>query len=208
MKTLLFACALALSSWTALAQNLPTPPAPQGLEKAIFAGGCFWCMEHEFDDVPGVISAISGYIGGSVANPSYREVSNGATGHAEAVEVLFDPKKISYIELMKIFWRNIDPTVKDRQFCDGGPQYRSAIFWVNAEQRRAADAFKASLVASGKFKGGIYTEINPATVFYQAEEYHQDYAKKNPVRYGYYRSSCGRDARLREIWGAPVEKSS
>jgi len=207
MKSLILLLGFVLASSSAHAANNPTEAAPAGLEKAIFAGGCFWCMEHEFDGVSGVVSATSGYIGGRVANPTYEQVVAGGTGHAEAVEVLFDPKKISYVDLLKIFWRNIDPTVKDQQFCDRGNQYRSGIFYVNAVQGKAADAFKQSLLDSGKFKDGLYTEITPASVFFMAEEYHQNYAEKNPVRYGYYRRSCGRDARLREIWGAPVEKS-
>lgn len=207
MKSLILLLGFVLAASSAHAANYPTEAAPAGMEKAIFAGGCFWCMEHEFDGVSGVVSATSGYVGGRVANPTYEQVVAGGTGHAEAVEVLFDPKKISYVDLLKIFWRNIDPTVKDQQFCDRGNQYRSGIFYVNAVQRKAADAFKQSLLDSSKFKDGLYTEITPASVFFMAEEYHQNYAEKNPVRYGYYRRSCGRDARLREIWGAPVEKS-
>ena len=170
-------------------------------EKATFAGGCFWCMEHPFDDLPGVISVTSGYTGGSRKNPTYEEVSAGGTGHAESVQLLFDPAKISYDRLLEVFWRNIDPTVKDRQFCDAGNQYRSAIFYHNEEQGRLARKGKDELTQSGKIKGKIFTEIVAASAFYPAEEYHQHYYKKNPLRYRYYRSGCGRDRRLHELWG-------
>jgi peptide-methionine (S)-S-oxide reductase len=150
-----------------------------------------------------VISVVSGYTGGFKKNPAYEEVSSGATGHAEAVEITYDPGKISYSRLLDIFWRNIDPTVKDAQFCDVGSQYRSAIFYHNEEQQRLAEASKNTLVKSKKIKGTIYTQIVPAAVFYPAEEYHQDYYKKNPVTYKFYRFNCGRDKRLKEIWGKP-----
>ena len=198
---------LALASAGAFAANEATPAPPAGFEKAIFAGGCFWCVEHEFEGVSGIQSVVSGYVGGKNAMPTYKQVSAGGTGHAEAVEVVFDPKRISYGELLKIFWRNIDPYAQNRQFCDSGDQYRSAVFYVDETQRAAAAAFKASLVANGKLKGTVYTELNPAGPFYLAEDYHQDYAQKNSVRYKYYRYSCGRDARLKEIWGAPAEKA-
>ncbi|SEO46700.1 peptide-methionine (S)-S-oxide reductase MsrA [Nitrosovibrio sp. Nv6] len=168
---------------------------------ATFAGGCFWCTEADFDKVPGVISTTSGYIGGKVVNPTYKQVSSGKTGHIEAVQVRFDPEKTSFAKLLDAFWPTIDPLTPNRQFCDGGSQYRSAIFYHNDDQRWQAEASKAELEASGRFAQPIVTEILPATEFYPAEEYHQDYYIKNPIRYSYYRSNCGRDARLAEVWG-------
>jgi peptide-methionine (S)-S-oxide reductase len=167
---------------------------------ATFAGGCFWCMEPPFDKLPGVISTTSGYTGGTVKNPTYEEVSAGGTGHAESVQVVYDPSKITYAQLLDVFWHNIDPTVKDRQFCDVGNQYRTAIFYHDEEQKRLALESKQRLEKSGKL-GAIYTEIVPAGPFYPAEDYHQDYYQKNPIRYKYYRWSCGRDQRLEELWG-------
>ena len=180
-----------------------TGPAPAGLAKATFAGGCFWCVESDFDKVPGVVSTTSGYIGGKVANPSYEQVSAKTTGHAEAVEIVYDPKRVSYEQLLEYFWRTIDPTTKDRQFCDAGTPYRSAIFALDAQQLAAAKASLASLEKSKPFKEPVVTEIALAGPFYAAEDYHQDYYKKNPVRYKYYRTSCGRDARITQLWGAP-----
>jgi peptide-methionine (S)-S-oxide reductase len=168
---------------------------------ATFAGGCFWCTEADFDKVPGVISTTSGYIGGRVAHPTYEQVSSGTTGHIEAVQVRFDPEKTSFADLLAAYWPTIDPLTPDRQFCDGGSQYRSAIFYHNTDQQRQAQKSKAELEASGRFAQPIMTDILPATEFYPAEEYHQDYYIKNPIRYSYYRSNCGRDARLAEIWG-------
>ena len=170
-------------------------------ERAIFAGGCFWCVESDFDKVSGVISTTSGYTGGTVANPSYEQVSAKHTGHAEAVEVVFDPARVSYEKLVEHYWRTIDPTVKDRQFCDVGNPYRTAIFPIGEAQMKVALASKVALEKSKPFKEPIVTEITPATAFYPAETYHQDYYKKNPVRYQYYRLSCGRDARVKELWG-------
>ena len=170
------------------------------LAKATFAGGCFWCVEADFDKVDGVISTTSGYIGGRVANPTYAQVSAGTTGHTEAVEVVFDPRKVSYEKLLEVFWVNIDPTVSNRQFCDVGSQYRTGIFVHDDSQRRAAEASKAALERSKPFKEPIVTPIETAATFYPAEEYHQDYYRKNPVRYQFYRSGCGRDARLKELW--------
>ena len=170
--------------------------------KAIFAGGCFWCVESDFDHVPGVLATTSGYIGGSTANPTYEQVSAKRTGHAEAVEVVFDPAKVSYSQLVEHFWRTIDPTTRDRQFCDAGSPYRTAIFARDAEQLKIAQASKAALDKTKPFKEPIVTEIVMAGAFYPAEEYHQDFYKKNPIRYQYYRSSCGRDARLKQLWGA------
>ena len=179
-----------------------TNPAPAGLAKATFAGGCFWCVESDFDKVPGVVSTTSGYIGGKVANPTYEQVSSKSTGHAEAVEIVYDPKRVSYEQLLEYFWRTIDPTTKDRQFCDSGSPYRTAIFAVDAQQLAAAKASLAALEKSKPFKEPVVTEIALGGPFYAAEEYHQDYYKKNPVRYKYYRTSCGREARLTQLWGS------
>jgi peptide-methionine (S)-S-oxide reductase len=167
---------------------------------AIFAGGCFWCVEADFDKVPGVIATESGYAGGKLQNPTYEQVSAGGTGHAEAVRVTYDPAQVTYEKLLDFFWRHVDPTVKDRQFCDIGNQYRTAIFYVDDMQRNAAQASKAALEKSGRLPH-IYTEIAQAGMFYPAEEYHQDYYRKNPIRYKYYRTSCGRDGRVAEVWG-------
>ena len=178
------------------------PPGRGGrVEKATFAGGCFWCMESPFDKLPGVSSVTVGYTGGTVANPTYEQVSGGGTGHAEAVEILFDPSKIGYPRLLEVFWRNVDPTTPNRQFCDVGPQYRTAIFYHGEAQKAAALASRAALEASGRLPAKIVTEIVPAGPFYPAEEYHQHYYVKNPIRYRFYRQSCGRDARLRMLWG-------
>ena len=170
-------------------------------EKAIFAGGCFWCMEAPFDKFPGVISVTAGYTGGQKKSPTYKEVSGGGTGHAEAVQILFDPSRISYAALLDVYWRNIDPTVTDRQFCDVGHQYRAVIFYQGEAQRKAALLSKAALGKNRPFREPVVTEITAASEFYPAEEYHQHYYKKNPLRYSYYRSGCGRDKRLKEIWG-------
>lgn len=175
--------------------------APAQTASAIFAGGCFWCVEADFEKLPGVLSAQSGYTGGSTAHPTYEQVSAGGTGHAESVRVSYDPGKLSYATLLDYFWHHIDPTVKDRQFCDVGNQYRSAIFYDNDAQRAAAEVSKAALLKSGQFRQ-IYTEILPARQFYVAEEYHQDYYKKNPIRYRFYRANCGRDARVAQVWDA------
>jgi peptide-methionine (S)-S-oxide reductase len=159
-------------------------------------------MEPPFDALPGVVSVTSGYTGGQKKNPSYEEVSAGGTGHAEAVQIVYDPAKVSYQKLLERFWHNIDPTVKDRQFCDKGNQYRSGIFYHDEEQRRLALQSKKALEATKPFKEPVVTEIVAASQFYAAEEYHQKYYKKNPIRYKYYRTSCGRDKRLRELWGS------
>lgn len=168
---------------------------------AIFAGGCFWCMESDFDKVPGVLSTTSGYTGGSLANPTYEQVSAGRSGHVEALLVRFDPTQTSYAQLLDAYWPNIDPLTATGQFCDIGSQYRSAIFYRTPEQQRLAEGSKVALQASGRFTKPIVTEILPAGTFYPAEEYHQDYYRKNPLRYFYYRTTCGRDARLEELWG-------
>jgi peptide-methionine (S)-S-oxide reductase len=172
---------------------------PQRTAIATFAGGCFWCVEADFDKVDGVISTTSGYTGGRGANPTYEQVSHGGTGHAEAVEIVYDPVKVNYNKLLDVLWHNIDPLAKDRQFCDQGDQYRSAIFYHGEEQRALAEASKAAV--EKRFKQPIATQIVPAGPFYKAEEYHQDYYMKNPIRYKFYRFNCGRDARLEELWG-------
>ncbi|PYQ44029.1 MAG: peptide-methionine (S)-S-oxide reductase [Acidobacteria bacterium] len=176
-------------------------PAP-GLAHATFAGGCFWCMEGPFDRLPGVVSTTSGYTGGNVKKPSYEQVSSGMTGHAESVDVVYDPAKVTYAQLLEVFWHNVDPTDGGGQFCDRGNQYRTAIFYHDDEQRRLAEQSKEALEAAGTLKKKkIVTQIVPATEFYPAEDYHQDYATRNPLRYKYYRFNCGRDQRLKELWG-------
>ena len=181
-------------------QMEPTPSYSGPGATAIFAGGCFWCVEQDFEKLHGVLEVESGYTAGWTENPSYESVSHGNTGHAEAVKVHYDPEKISYGQLVEYFWRHIDPTVKDRQFCDTGTPYRSGIYWQNEGEREVAEASRDALLASGRFRN-IYTELAPATTFWRAEEYHQDYYKKNPLRYSYYRTVCGRDARVAAIWG-------
>jgi peptide-methionine (S)-S-oxide reductase len=183
------------------AKPMRAAPAAAHLQKANFAGGCFWCMEHPFDELPGVVSVTSGYTGGKQKNPTYKEVSAGGSGHAESIQVVYDPAKIKYEKLLERYWHNIDPTVKDRQFCDAGSQYRSSIFYYTEEQHRAAVESKNALERSKPFNAPIVTEIVAASEFYPAEEYHQHYYKKNPIRYKYYRNGCGRDKRLKELWG-------
>jgi len=178
-----------------------SPVADPGYSTATFAGGCFWCMEHPFDELNGVISTTSGYTGGHKLNPTYKEVSHGGTGHAEAVQIVYDPKRISYTELLDVFWHNVDPTDPRGQFCDKGDQYRSEIFYHDKKQHELAEQSKAALVKHKPFSGDVVTVIAPATVFYPAEDYHQDYYIKNPIRYKYYRYGCGRDKRLKELWG-------
>ena len=202
------AAAVLASAVLAIGQGpSPSPPAPAasptpGLAKATFAGGCFWCMEGPFDEIPGVISTTSGYIGGSVKNPTYELVSAGVTGHAEAVEVVYDPRKVGYAKLLDVFWRNVDPTDGGGQFCDRGSQYRTGIFFHGDEQKRLAEKSKQAIEASGALGQPIVTEITAASTFYPAEGYHQDYYEKNPIRYKYYRYQCGRDQRLEELWGS------
>jgi peptide-methionine (S)-S-oxide reductase len=207
---LLLAAAIAVTAAAVYAQVLtskakPAPPgkvtAPANTARAIFAGGCFWCMESPFDRLDGVISTTSGYTGGTKKEPTYQEVSAGWTGHTEAVEIVYDPAKVTYQRLLDVFWHNIDPTTKDSQFCDHGSQYRNGIFYVDDAQKAAAEASKAALDKSKPFNGAIVTEITAATQFFPAEEYHQDYYLKNPLRYKYYRNGCGRDARLTTLWG-------
>src|SRR5437773_2552697 len=177
---------------------------PAGAEEratATFAGGCFWCMQPPFEKLEGIVSTTVGYAGGHVKNPTYEEVSAGGTGHAESVQVVFDPKKISYDRLLDIFWHNVDPTTPDRQFCDVGSQYRSAIFYHDETQKRLAEASRKKIDATKPFKEPIVTQIVPLDAFYPAEEYHQDFYKKDPVQYQSYRLGCGRDRRLEELWG-------
>jgi peptide-methionine (S)-S-oxide reductase len=180
-----------------------TAPASGKTATATFAGGCFWCMEPPFEKLDGVVSVTSGYTGGTKKDPTYEEVSAGGTGHAESIEVVYDPGKVSYEKLLDVFWHNVDPTTPNAQFCDHGNQYRTAIFYHDDEQKKLAEKSKKDLEASGKLKQPIVTQIVAATQFYPAEEYHQDYYKKNPIRYHYYRYNCGRDQRLEELWGAP-----
>ena len=182
------------------AADTPAAGKTDGSASALFAGGCFWCTEADFEKLPGVIRAESGYTAGRMENPTYDQVSAGVTGHTEAVRVTYDPAKTSYVQLVDYFWRTIDPTAKDQQFCDHGSQYRSGIYWQNDDERKIAQSSRDALLSSGKFKT-IHTEIIAATTFYPAEEYHQDYYKKNPIRYTYYRHGCGRDKRLEELWG-------
>jgi len=179
---------------------------PEGHAKATFAGGCFWCMEKPFDDLKGVHSTLSGYIGGDVKNPTYQQVSRGGTGHTEAVQVVYDPAKVTFQELLDVFWHNIDPLAVNRQFCDSGSQYRSGIFYHDASQQELAEASKQALVSSQRFSEPIATEVTAVDVFYPAEDYHQDYYKKNPVRYKIYRNGCGRDHRLQQLWGDDAPK--
>ena len=181
------------------AADLPVGKTAE-VRSAIFAGGCFWCIEADFEKLPGVIVAESGYTAGRTANPTYEQVSAGSTGHTEAIRVTYDPQKVSYAQLVDYFWRHIDPTVKNRQFCDVGSQYRSGIYWQTEAERKVAESSRDALLAGGKLPR-IETEIIAASAFYPAEEYHQDYYKKNPIRYAYYRQGCGRDARVQQIWG-------
>ena len=192
-----------------LAQNNPTtetdPAANPELAVATFAGGCFWCMEPPYDKLDGVVSTISGYIGGDTQNPSYQEVSAGTTGHTEAVQIRYNPDRVSYQELLEVFWPNIDPLVDDRQFCDVGSQYRPGIFVHDEEQRQLAEASRERVAS--RFEQPIKVEITEADTFYPAEDYHQDYYQKNPVRYKFYRYNCGRDQRLEQLWGETAGKS-
>ncbi|HET6278620.1 MAG TPA: peptide-methionine (S)-S-oxide reductase MsrA [Candidatus Polarisedimenticolia bacterium] len=194
--------AVYLAAWSGGPSHATAPITEVPYRIATFASGCFWCMEPPFDAVDGVLATISGYTGGQAAHPTYEQVSLGGTGHVEAVEVRFDPARVTYRQLLEVFWRNIDPLARDRQFCDAGTQYRSAIYYHDEEQRRLAVASLEALAGSGRFDLPIATEIVPASTFYPAEEYHQDYYRKNPLRYKFYRYGCGRDGRLAELWGA------
>lgn len=190
-----------IGGWSAQSTNQAAAETTPG--KAYFAGGCFWCMEEVFEKVDGVLSATSGYMGGTVSNPTYEEVSAGRTGHAESVEVVYDPAKVSYQKLLDAFWRNVDPITPNAQFCDHGNQYRSAIFFQTDEEKRASDSSKQTIEQSKRFKEPIVTQIVMASRFFPAEEYHQDFYKKNPVRYKFYKYNCGRAQRLEELWGKP-----
>ena len=192
---------LLIGTWNLQSTSKAASEATLG--KAYFAGGCFWCMEEAFEKIEGVLSATSGYMGGTVANPSYEDVSSGRTGHAESIEVVYDPAKVSYQKLLDAFWRNVDPITPNAQFCDHGSQYRSAIFFQTDEEKRASDTSKQAIEQSKRFTEPIVTQIVMASHFYSAEEYHQDFYKKNPVRYKFYKYSCGRAQRLEELWGKP-----
>lgn len=193
---------IGLLIWMPFAVTLSNAaPGTASKAKAYFAGGCFWCMEEAFEQVDGVLWVFSGYMGGNVANPTYEQVSAGRTGHAEAVEVTYDPEKVSYQQLLDVFWRNVDPLTPNAQFCDHGSQYRSVVFYTTDEEQRLAEASKAVIEQTKQFPAPIVTELVPASTFYQAEDYHQDYYKKNPFRYKYYKYSCGRAKRLEALWG-------
>jgi peptide-methionine (S)-S-oxide reductase len=196
-RTLLAAALAATFLGSAWAQRAAAPP-PQGMEAAIFAAGCFWCVEPPFDKLPGVVSTTSGYTDGSVANPTYQLVSGGQTGHTEAVRVVYDPAKVSYAKLLETFWRNVDPFDAGGQFCDRGSPYRPGVYTQGPEQAKLAEASKAAVAA--RFAKPVAVEIKPAATFYEAEDYHQDYYMKNPIRYRIYRLNCGRDARLEAVW--------
>ena len=218
---LLLLSGLLLTGWGTVAETQPVgvreavapealaPPkkeveVPSAESRAVFAGGCFWCSEADFEKVEGVIDVRSGYTGGPELDPTYEQVSRGATGHTEAIEVVYDPSRVSYEKLLEVFWRSIDPTVKNRQFCDRGSQYRSAILVSDSTEKKLAESGKAK--AASTLRKPVFTEIEMATKFYPAEEYHQDYYLKNPLRYKYYRFNCGRDQRLAELWGDPAAK--
>ncbi len=204
----LLACLLLAVMTTPTPADTDPPIDNAQLATATFAGGCFWCMEPPFDKLEGVVSTTSGYAGGDTRNPTYQEVCTGTTGHTEALQIRYDPAKVDYAKLLEVFWHNIDPTVKDRQFCDIGSQYRTAIFYHDDQQKQLAEQSKRELEASERFKGKtIATELAPATVFYRAEEYHQDFYKKSPDRYYSYRRGCGRDQRLEQLWGKDAAKS-
>ena len=194
--------AISLLSFALLASGpSSTVQAASTSAKAYFAGGCFWCMEEAFEKVDGVTAVISGYMGGTVASPTYEEVSAGRTGHAESVEVTYDPTRVTYQKLLEAFWHNVDPLTPNAQFCDHGSQYRSAVFYSSDEEKRQAEESKAAIEQSKKFPSPIVTQLVPSSTFYPAEDYHQDYYKKNPLRYKYYKYGCGRAQRLESLWG-------
>jgi len=198
---MLAAAAIALATAGAVAQPEGSTMPENGEAVATFAGGCFWCMEPPYDKLDGVIATVSGYTGGSKVDPTYQEVSAGGTGHTEAVQITYDPAKVSYERLLEVFWQNVDPLDAGGQFCDRGSQYRTGIFVHDEEQQRLAEASRQALTDSGRFQQPIVTEIVAAGPFYPAEDYHQDYYEKNPIRYKFYRWNCGRDARLAQLWG-------
>ena len=209
LRFAVFSAGLALGVVWLIGPSLPAraaAPATGTLARATFAGGCFWCMEAPFDKVPGVVSTTSGYAGGRVKNPTYEQVSEGSTGHTEVLQVAYDPAKVSYEHLVEVFWRNVDPTDRGGQFCDRGSQYRTGIFYEGEAQKRAAEASKRTLEASGRLKKPVVTEIVPLDAFYPAEDYHQDFYQKSQVRYMTYRAGCGRDRRLEELWGKEAVK--
>jgi peptide-methionine (S)-S-oxide reductase len=202
LRCLILSFAIAIVMAFAADPADPADPSSksQATATATFAGGCFWCMEPPYDEIAGVLSTISGYAGGTKKNPTYEQVTSGTTGHAEVVQITYDPNKVTYEKLLEVFWRNIDPLTANAQFCDHGSQYRSAIFYHDEAQKRLAE--KSKQAVQQRFKEPVTTEIVPAREFYPAEDYHQDYYKKNPIRYKVYRYSCGRDQRLEELWGA------
>jgi peptide-methionine (S)-S-oxide reductase len=203
-RELLGALLLSLVLSPSGARGADAPPAPATSAKATFAGGCFWCMQPAFDGLPGVVSTTVGYTGGTTKNPSYQEVSSGTTGHAESIEVEYDPQQVRYETLLDVFWHNVDPTDSAGQFCDRGTQYRSAIFYHDEDQRRLAEKSKVDVAKDLQVPGPIVTEIVSASVFYRAEEYHQSYYRKNPLLYRFYKRRCGRDGRIAEVWGRPA----
>ena len=211
LRFAVFSAGLALGALWLLGPSLraraAAPPAGP-LARATFAGGCFWCMEPPFDKVPGVVSTTSGYAGGRVKNPTYEQVSGGSTGHTEVLQVAYDPARVSYERLVEVFWRNVDPTDRGGQFCDRGSQYRTAIFYEGEAQKRAAEESRRALEASGRLKKAVVTEIVALDAFYPAEDYHQDFYRKSPVRYTSYRAGCGRDKRLEELWGREATKAA
>lgn len=193
----LVTCATLAGWFSSEVQSAPTTA------KAYFAGGCFWCMEEAFEKVDGVIAVVSGYMGGTVANPTYEQVSDGRTGHAESIEVTYDPTKVTYQKLLDAFWRNIDPVTPNAQFCDHGIQYRAVVFYTTDEEKQLSEESKNKIEQSKRLPAPIVTQLVQASTFYQAEDYHQDYYKKNPLRYKYYKFSCGRAQRLEALWGKP-----
>ncbi len=195
------ASAILVTIATLASASEPLGKPPEGTEMAVFAGGCFWCTEADFDKIPGVVDTVSGYIGGEATTATYEQVSAGGTEHIEAVAVFFDPDETNHAKLVEAFWPTIDPLTANAQFCDRGRQYRSAMFYANEEQQRTLQASLSALASSGRFDQPIVTELLPQTAFFPAEDYHQDYYQKNPIRYKFYRSRCGRDARLAELWG-------
>ncbi len=205
MKLLNYSLAVCILSLMAMTISSADEAAPTteniNTSVATFAGGCFWCMEGPFDKLQGVISTTSGYTGGHTKNPTYKQTSTGGTGHTEAVQIVYDPEQVSYEKLLDVFWHNIDPTTPDQQFCDRGSQYRSEIFYHDDEQKQLAEASKSTLEKNKPFNAPIITQVTKASTFYAAEDYHQDYYKKNPIRYRYYRHGCGRDKRLEQLWG-------
>lgn len=200
LKTISPRIAVFALAWLPLWAAAQGAAAPAATAVATFGGGCFWCVEEAFDKVPGVLATVSGYMGGKTKNPTYAQVSTGSTGHNEVVQVTYDPAKVGYAQLLETFWRNIDPTQANGQFCDLGSQYRSEIFFHDDNQRKLAEASKVALQKNKPFAGDIHTLVTRASQFYPAEDYHQDYYRKNPARYSYYKAACGREARLKELW--------